>query len=841
MSSRSWVQLDPPGYHYTEEPGFHWHIYGDQVLGQLSPKDGAAPAWDYKLWNPPGSEWLLPRPRQFRRDWHLDAQLAQHVIPFTSWTFMPGANQKEWEFTRRPDGTTYPANNWITVPRVPETGSLGGINFTNLAAAAQVTFSATPQVVCFTNSTPVGASLLDLHDYAPYFQTTIYPEPDTLRIFGWGNLCLLIYRTVVYLLKTPAHDGQTWLLLGKWNIGPSAKGLHAPNTQGGMMSYSPMTMDSHAVAVVPVGSNVVCLCFGGSGAGSGGTVSVKLEGVASEGNFWAPGGPWWVAAVPKTKLHFQCQVIGYEEVNTLSVGNPAQPIMFDTGETYKPTINPYFNFQPLIHTQAAESPVITGAGTMEIGYSSASSGESMTVRLAQEDGTAWSSDGSNHSGGLGLAIFPSTPGGLLGGYLTPQLQYLQKRFPVKLTARDVNSTTFDDTQFMGWDADASLRDPLGKRVTIDFFDNAAALLADYETRSQFPVHILRDANGDGTPDTVEVAAWVTNPELTVHKMEGPGLAAPIQVYRLTAHALLSRADQPYLYLPQMVDPVNIGQVEHGFAVAETLRQCGFDVADSDVAQISADPSTGMDIARLPGQPHPDRGAVAFQVADPWAPNWDDTKLEYMQRIAKKWRGWLLYESLGQTIYYTRDLVQDRLAGQIAAPTPVAVIYLTQAAAAAALRPGDYCLTEPERLVEDPVANVVRFIGKDSDGKLTPNVIRKYLDGITGDPDSPHFTGEYRIHAVVDEWGIGSLALTQLAAVGLRRLLRRKVFWTFVVPKAPWEVGTAGLYIGQTFTLTGRGDYQVVRLHVECLKSSATASVYRTRYTGEFIPAPVDAV
>jgi hypothetical protein len=836
--ARTWIELDPDGYYWAEEPGFHWQIYGDQLAEQLSPKDAQVPAWDYKVWSPPGSEWLLPKPRQANPEWHKDARLSQHVMPLSQWTFMTGANAREWEFPRKGDGTTYASNKWISVPYVPGGTSIWAVNFDNIAGAANVTFPATPKVVAFTSTTPVGRSLSDRADYAPYFQTLIYPEPDNFRLFGFGRLCLLLQKNIATLLLSRNHSLLTWEVVGgPWQINAARQGVSGPPTgQGGLLTafHSPAA-EHYSCMVIPAGMNEVHLLFSG-----GQAFHCKVT-PSADGIMWAPGS-WWVGGYGGQKLHWQAQVVGYEAVNTLAVNAPAQPIMFDLGATYKPTQARKWWPQVLLHADPPEDVTQTGAGTSEMTFASPDSGESITVRVTQEDGTAWVSDGTNHKGGIALTMTPSTAPGVLGAYLAPSLHYVQLRFPVLLTPRENNPLILDDTEYAEWEAEASLRDPLGKRLDVGLYATTVDLLDvnGFAERDGYPIHVLRDANGDGTPDTIVAAAWVRDPELVEYKTEDPdNPGGPrVKLYKLTGEPLLSRCDRPLRYLPQMIDPDNPGQMEHLYVIQEMLRQCGFDVSDSAVITASADPLTGTDIARLPGQPTTDRGAVNFRLKDTWAPKWDDTPLAYMRKVAENWRGWLLFEGLGKTLYYGPDLMFERISGLRAAPTPSAVIYLTHAAATAAGFPNQVALIDPVRQIEHPQANVIRITGKDADGTLTPHKLVSYPAAVS-DINDLHFTGEPVVYAAVDEMGVGDAALIQLCKVALNKLLRRKVFRSPVVPLAPWQVGASGLNLGDVFTFQNRGDYLVSRIHVKQVKSAVSGAVVRTRYTGELVRDPVD--
>jgi hypothetical protein len=834
--ARTWIELDPDGYFYCEEPGFHWQIYGDQLAQQLSPKDAQVPAWDYKVWSPPGSEWLLPKPRQSNPEWHKDARLSQHVMPLAQWTFMTGANAREWEFPRKGDGTTYAANKWISVPYVPGGTSIWAVNFTNLAAAANVTFPATPKVVAFTSTTPVGRPLSDIADYAPFFQTIIYPEPDNFRIFGFGRLCLLLQKNVATLLLSRNHSLLTWEVVGgPWQINAARQGVSGPPTgQGGVVTafHSPAA-EHYSCMVIKAGFDEVHLLFSG---GQAFHCKVPPD-TANFGNLWAPGS-WWVGGYGGQKLHWQAQVVGYEAVNTLAVNAPAQPIMFDLGATYKPTEDLEWWPSAVLNEHPLQPVTVTGSGTSEITFSSIYSGESMVTRVTQEDGTAWVSDGTNHKGGLALTITPATIGGALGAYLAPNLRYVQLKFGVKLTPRINNPQLLDDTQYVAWEAEASLNDPQGKRLTIELFDNGADLLTGigFDGRDDYPVHIVTFlGDNPAAAKTVRVAAWVRDPELVELKAEGAALTDPILGYRLTAGPLLVRADQPLIYLPQLIDPDNPGQMEHTYAVAETLRQCGFDVSDSAAVLISADPLTGTPTARMPGLPTNDRSAVNFRLDATWAPKWSDTALAYMRKVAENWRGWILSESLGKQVLYGPDYLFDCVNGMADPPSIQATIYVTHAAATAAGFPNQVALVDPTRQIQHPQANVIRITGKDDDGSLTPHKIERYRKAVS-DISDPHFTGEPRIYAAVDEMAVGDIALTQLCVVALRKLLRRKVFRSPVVPKAPWDIGAAGgLLLGNAFTFENRGNYIVAHIHCRQLKRN----VFRTRYTGELIPDAVD--
>src|SRR5687768_4224 len=96
---RYFIKLDPSGYNYPSEPGFDFELTGAEWLQQMAatPDQIAVSAYAANFWNPPGTPWVMCKPKQLNPDWVRDGDLGDYVIPKADWTFMSGLTANEYE------------------------------------------------------------------------------------------------------------------------------------------------------------------------------------------------------------------------------------------------------------------------------------------------------------------------------------------------------------------------------------------------------------------------------------------------------------------------------------------------------------------------------------------------------------------------------------------------------------------------------------------------------------------------------------------------------------------------------------------------------------------------
>ena len=110
------VILDPAGYSRVKEPGLSYEITGDELLRRWSAGEqlgGGAMIGELHLYNPPGSEWIMPRPRQFEADWTKNTLvLDDHVLTTSEWSFATGITPVQWDPSKKSGSAGNPDNKW---------------------------------------------------------------------------------------------------------------------------------------------------------------------------------------------------------------------------------------------------------------------------------------------------------------------------------------------------------------------------------------------------------------------------------------------------------------------------------------------------------------------------------------------------------------------------------------------------------------------------------------------------------------------------------------------------------------------------------------------------------
>lgn len=835
---RHYVVLDGPGYYRCSEPGYHFFITGDEWLRKVTTVAGRPETSPRLLWNPPGTEWVLPLPLQVGPGWYNDLTLDKYVLTSAMWTFASGITPLSFEWgTRLPDGTSSPENLGVAIPRIPSgVTSLDTTSYTALESAAGINLPADMATVAIAGTAPNGRPLSEA-DYHPYFAWGAYPAPHDTLVFGFAQFALILFRSALYVLSSPQNDRQTWKLLHRVDLKKPPTGIRVPSAvesfSGSVVSTAPGGLAQRALIVCPVGPDHLHIdCFGVSAL----VEARKSSDPLTQARLFKPGN-WWIGAPEGAKVAFQAQVVGYNPLGFLSpLGAPS---LFDLGTYYKPTAAPEqsvgFRFGGC--DGLALTSGIDGDG---FNYTEeTASRQRITWGLTDELGDPRASDGTHSEGNLNLIL----SGGHVGAtdspssdfYLAPQFRRFDLRFPPVLTARAHSTLILNDLQFAKWEGEATLREADGKRFHVDLFDGGVAALSasGHDRREGYPLEVWEDLNGDGTLDVLRLAGWLESPDLTLVRVRSGG--QPFLTYRMSGRALLSRGNDKngmWEFLPFMVDPTSPGTVEHSFIVRECVHQTGFDVTDPLRFVAHTDPFSGTALARIPETWGLTNGASGIDHSKSYQPQWSQARIPYAEEIATRFRGWILREYLNGFIEYGPDpalWIQD-----YGAYTVSCALYPDHARATLAGVPGQCYEAEACRVMESPKANTIRLSANPGAADFIPQVIDRDLRGIT-DPTYANYLGEPRVYGEIIEAAYSVKALKALARVALARLKRRKTQWTVTVPTlAPWEMGPGEPYLGgviRIYDALTYGDYLVNAIAVEHVKRG----LHRTQFTVELVP------
>jgi hypothetical protein len=831
-----WVVFDPPGYRYTEEPGFHYSITGKDFASKLAPTPNAAGLFAHNFLVHPDLDWIIPRPRQWSPTWYTDSRLDQHVITRDLWAFASGITTREFELTKKSDGTTFPDNKWVQVSRIPDpTTSLDTCNYTTLGTAAGVAMPAGIVTIAVTATTPVGASLTGApgHCFTPQFEWSAPPPPDDVLVFGFGDLAFILAGDTVTLCRatTPGSKAAWERLGGPWNgVKPYGGYVNAWDQASAPLTMAPYhQLRMRGLKVVQFGFNFIVVYLNGNEG-----IPVKLNdqkpATAADPIFRA--GSWWVGMAPGQKAFWQAQVIGYEAASTTFAVDAGHPlILFDLGSSYQPTIAPERAVRGLIHTAFPSDQVAADTAGL-VTATSAYTGNQIAFSVSDGDGDIWDSDGTRHAGGFSLSLLPSTPGELDGAYLAPGVELFELRFPVKFADRDSTPLPLADTEWTRWSCETSYREPRGKRIEIDLKPTGAALFysGGYQRRGCYPVHIMEDTDADDIADTIRVRGWVTDPEIEVLLVADDAGTDVTRITRVHAEGLLARVDRLPAYLPQLVNPTGDGTISHRYAASEAFQQSGFDpTTDTYIAFSTAFAGTSWDL--LPGTWAQTSDVIAKRGASDWAQTWDETHLKYIERLANELLGWVVYETW-DAIYYHPDLAFDLESGGLYFPG--GTIYRNHANALAAGVPGQcYRVGVGGRIIE-PRGNRVRVLAADYEDRLTPWRLDTYPLAIT-DPSNEHFTGEPITVALMADLTDGEDAAIRSARVFLFQCYRRIFLTDNNIPLAPWVIdGDDDATVGRVWGFEASLPAAIlVHAETEQLTSRpGTASHFETRLIGE---------
>jgi len=832
------VQFDPPGYQYAAEPGLDFLIDGAGLYEKFAADTAAAGQRARDFWNPPGTPWILCRPRQMNPNWYQDLRLSDHVLRSSSWSWAAGITPVEFEFGKTPDAS-YPDNQWLSVAVGNDTASLDSRDYDAMTAAAGVTLPTGLVTIGFCGETPAGDGFsAEPSQLCPYIQWLHYPPPHDVFVFGFAQVAIIAYRDTFYVLKALDSGGQSWELVGQRPMGAGDSRFAQPVSQvagGSVVQAAAARPDVRALLTYGLGFNDLYVL---PGAGEGAALPLRHLPEASQEPLLL-NGPFWVAAMPGQLLTFQAQIVGFELADSQDPASPAPAPWLNLSEYYKPSVAPAFQVDSLLYIVAGgDPPVTTINADGSVTVDSPSIDSSIVFGLVDEEGVAWDFDAAEtYQGSLYLTLLPGWVDSRVGGFLSPQVRHIEFRFPVVLEDRENTLLELDDTKFGAIEAEVFRRDPLGKRVRIELLDPGLEVLSatGHDRRANYPVHICEDVDNDGDYETVRVAAWLKEFTLTELRATHPVTGDPIIRYQLELHGLLSRTDQAWLFLPQMVDPESVppGTVEHTFAVSTPLEQSGFDITDAAVYLAQVDPHAGEDLAQLPGTWGRTPGVLGRVTGNAWGPTWQQTKMDYMLEISRRLRGWVLYETLAGLVRYHDDLLLDLQRG--AEYSVSALLYPTHAAAISASAPRQVYLTNARLNNEEPVANVVRVSGEDESLSITPQVLERDELSIS-DKTYEHFLGEPVVYAPPLRQAVELKVMKVLCRLLVHRLCRRRFRRGAEVTLAPWETLPAAVELAEVVQLGSRGDFLIDHLQWRLLKSHATLSQHRTTFTLLSLPS-----
>lgn len=843
---QDYVILDPPGYFYVSEPGLMWFITGDTLLQRYA----AAPAgqtWisPLALYNPPQSEWLLPRPLQFDADWVRNVDIEDYVIPKDKWTFAAGLNPIEFEWgTKKPDGSSNPGNKGIGIPKVPAgTVSLDTRNYLQLTGAVSGNLPTDFVTIALAGQTTQGLPLSEA-DYSPHFAWGAYPAPDDTLIFGFSNIAFILNRNSYAVVINPENDGQTWKLLDWAQIEGHPLSVNTAPTnlrssQGSLMLAGMGGLEFRALSALPVGPDELHIVPTQGGVR---TVALRKSANPLTTARLFPAGPWWVAARPGQKVAFQCQLVGYTVFGAVPAGGRTPDI--DLGENYKPTMTPVYTAQ--VRFAGVNNPDIAVQDPDPQGFvflKEQKTNQQIVYGLAKPNGSAFVANGTSSQMGVHLFLNPGVPTAGPPGLalLAPQFRRLDVRIPPKLQPRVNVPLVLEPRDFASWEVETSFHNPNAKRLNVDLYERGVQTISasNHGFRGGYPVEVWRDLNDDGTPDLRVAAGWLESPDMEEIAAETPDRPNSLLLWRLAARGLLSRGDDEngqWEYLPVPVNPQSVppGTMEHTWLVRECLLLTAFDVTDPSRVVIYSDPYSGTDAAQVPGKWGLESGVVGVKNTDDYAPKWEEGKIPYAQRIASEISGWVIAEEGNGAIFYRPDRALELQALSIAGPfggggmTISCTIYRSHAEAADAGVPGQCWIGNPTQRVIDPEANVIRLSSSHEAGEFIPHVICRDVRGVT-DGTYRNFLGQPKVFGGL---GAGTREdLQRLARLVLKRKKRRRLIWTVEVPLPIEAFQPAPPWLAAGVTLQGRGNWFVIGWSGRMVQQG----MYRTRLMLERSP------
>lgn len=827
---RYFVELDPTGFSWATEPGaaFEWSAVKWLEAQRARVAKGVTTIPD-NFFTLPGSPWVMCKPKQLNPLWYQDVGMGNHVLRGDedwTWAAEIGATVKHFDPSKKPGEAGHPDNLWTTIPTVPDdTTSLFLPNWTAISNAAGFALPDDMKVLGQASDSPVGGGFTNL---TPFIQVRTPPGPDDTVAFGFGEYCLIFSGSGVTLVQvSDSPIPQQYRRLGTWSYSAPTRQISFAGTQ----SFA-QTLRSVLAVICPPGH--MGLIFGG------GNDAQVVEAYATEpGEFRAAivnEYSWWIAApVGAGPITFQMQVTGYEDADGMAFQGGPVASDFDLGPIYRPAIEPAIDaYVSVFSLTSGDLELIQTTNSFSLENTLTFS--RVQMELQDESGAAWVSDGTHHKGRWYVKLTSS-----LLGYLTPYIRDFALKFPVYLIPRLASPLMLDDSQFSTFDVSTSLYEPDGKRLTVDLFDSGLALLTDagFDEREGYPVLIWEDVNNDGDPDTIRAAGWVHRPEITELKAETDDANA-IQQYRLSAKGILSRADCGWLILPQMVDPLGGGYVEHTYAVGQAMLAAGIDVIDPQQFVAATDTMAGTARSRLPGTWANKPYTLQLDAKNVYTPKYDESKLEYAERIASLWAGWLIYETLGPRVRYHPNLMFELSLGGIFYYYS-AELYSNETDALAASAPRQKYLAGATQTVRPVEANSIRVEGPEGEDGAEPSFSPVVIHDPLGwnSPAYENFVSEPRpAPPLVLEMADTQQSAQILAQVALLTMGQRGVDRQLTVPLAPWDMVAVGLVdVGFVVRVQGMAptDRLITHIGVRLLKSGPVSEL-RTTLTVTRLPA-----
>jgi hypothetical protein len=870
--------FDPPGYKWGKEPGADFIIDGDQLANRRAPTAAGteqAPFLDPldNFYHFPGTTWIGCKPRQFDAGWNRSTLLADYVAPKTVWEWTTGIDPDtqvfEWNPLDVPGTPAAEGGDFMltTVPAAPGTAPLVvNIGQIDLALGPDVTLPASMVVLAATTLSIPG-------EKTPMVQFRQYPEPEDYTVFGFGDVAVVCFGGVVYVLQdvSAAHDLSEWKLRGSAvmdNIDPAHSlgykrlgqaGVTAPG--GGPLRDQGMLRGLMFLPVAFSGLYMV-------GSAGGKVVDMRASGTTGPPVSGAPikPGQWWFAGTPGQRLALQWQAVAYHPALHDMVPDVAKPkaIMFDLGAGYAPGTGSLPVLYPSGRLSAdpydpdgdisSVPPITAGQDYHSILYHGR-----LTVQLQDETGAPWVSNGARHRGGLRIELIPGDDptvvgaAGLFGKYgcFPTQIKSVMLQFPTILAPRLRPAGmpfVIYDNEFMAFNIQTSLRDPCGKRARVLLYEDGYQSMeaAGITSRSDFPVHLESSASGTFSDAIVRAACWVQSIEFSEvifrASEASPGAGDPdypLRLYEFEAAGLICRMkDSPWRYFAAMVNPTGSGRLLHTEAARRVLIQSGLDTTDPTFVFVADDSAAPDDIKYLPGTPDQDPGIDGQRVDNPYGPGPGEDKASYIQRLAQEWRGWLFYESMGRQVRYEQDAREASEFGIPIDPELIAGTFFGSHAAAVFYgvpRQQVYLTGTKERFIRIK-SNCVTVGGKGLDGKELDILIDMDLASIN-DPTALNFVGEpVRPVRLSPRMAVNARSQSIIARRYLRRLTRvdRTRDWECYL--APWEAvgpgGPATIDVGSVVELEARGYWLVCNVDV-----TIASNTVHTRYCGEFLQWP----
>jgi len=840
------IRLDPQAFYLTER-GFQWQVRCNHLYDQFLSKDNAGNVVDCGFINPPGSEWVMTRPVQWSPDWAEDIELAGYTLRRPDWVWPTeftftgsAATVNEYFPLNKPGEAEYNDYAWLQAQVPAAFTPVAAKDFNALAVVCAVDLPAGTEVIAAAWRTPEDPTdglrhQLWAFDSTPHLQVGLFPNPkDSKFVCGFHDIGLVISQDSVLVARELANG--SWDLLQKIATGKSFYSEQVMKVgRESLISSAYHRLTMCRIAAIPVLPDWLYLYLGNEPHAI--RLRVTETGTANQALFARSN--FWVAGAPDQRLLWHAEVTGYVgghwPPETIvggggGGGSPDWPrIMFNLGLGYAPTIEPTLGGQYAMNGTPTTAVVVSdvGGGGKDM---LAPNGQHVQVKLIAGDGTDWVSDGTNIRGALHVILAPSD-----STYQGTQLRVVDVKFDEKQAVRAANEQTLTDDEYAGFRAETSYRDPEGKRASVTaWMAGSDALDAQsYGRRKYYPLHI--EETTAGPAQTARVKMWVHEVEKTDHRTEtATAPAGYVRAYTFRGKGFLSRGEGDWGFLPQLVNPSGGGYITHTFAVEQSVRQMGIDVADSEEWAAHTDPLLNTNVGWLPGtwaNYNPATGTQGEGCV--WAPDWDEGPLRYATRIAQQWRGWVLYEDLAGKVWYHPDIVFASRVGQSYYIS--CTLYRTAGEAVSLGYPGMYYEVLPQREVETQEANEILLMGPDGADDTPIPQIRDRLNASITDIASRDFMGEPKTKTIVSKMAVTPAAKHYLARVARYQYCYTPEILKVAVPTlAPWDFTPAPVDVGRCITLSSKGDFCIIHCEVEQLRANPT--LHRTVLTCERMPA-----